>query len=209
MNIRWIFFDIGYTLINEDRVWLKRFEEQAQSAEARRLGLTPERIRQEVEQNTIARKPQFRTLIQKYSFSFEAPYRHELETPYPEAADVLKALSSRYRLGVIANQSAGLEERLKAWELLPFFSAIVSSWERQIMKPDIRLFEAALAESGCNPNEAVMVGDRLDNDILPAKSLGMHTVRILQGFGAFQIPLSEFERPDYEVRALSELPHLF
>lgn len=28
MAIRWLFFDIGYTLINEDQVWKKRFEEQ-------------------------------------------------------------------------------------------------------------------------------------------------------------------------------------
>ncbi|MBP3646235.1 MAG: HAD family hydrolase [Clostridia bacterium] len=209
MDIRWIFFDIGYTLINEDAVWQKRFEEQAKTDEARLLALTPERIRQEIGQNTIERKPQYRSFVQKYGLHSEAPYRHEFEVLYSDTLAVLKALSSHYRLGIIANQSAGLENRLKAWGLLPFFSTVVSSWEWQIMKPDIRLFEAALAESSCNPYEAVMVGDRLDNDILPAKMLGMHTVRILQGFGVLQKPLSELEKPDYVIHTLSELIQLF
>jgi len=209
VSIRWIFFDVGYTLINEDNVWQKRFEEQAQSDEARALGLTPEAIRREVEQSTISRKPQYRSFLQKYGLSFPAPYRHELERPYPETVSVLKFLSSRYRLGVIANQSDGLRERLDAWGLLPYFSTFISSWDWQITKPDIRLFQAALDESGCTAHEAVMVGDRLDNDVLPAKSLGMHTVWIRQGFGRLQTPESEAEAPDHEIDSLSELLNLF
>ena len=54
-----------------------------------------------------------------------------------------------------------------------------------------------------------MVGDRLDNDILPANSLGMRTVRILQGFGSLQHPLTLLETPDHEIRSLSELLTLF
>ena len=209
MSIRWIFFDIGYTLINEDDVWQKRFEEQAAADESQTLGFTPDAIRREVELSTISRKPQYRTFLQKYGLRFSAPYRHELEFPYPEADSVLRILSSRYQLGIIANQTAGLKERLNSWGFLPYFSTIVSSWEWQIMKPDIRLFEAALAESECAATEAVMVGDRLDNDILPAKALGMHTVWIKQGFGKFQHPLSALEKPDYEIHSLSELLHLF
>ena len=77
------------------------------------------------------------------------------------------------------------------------------------MKPDIRLFEAALLKSGCCGSESVMVDDRLDNDILPAKTLGMRTVRIRQGFGAQQKSLSHLEEPDLEITSLSELLSLF
>lgn len=35
----------------------------------------------------------------------------------------------------------------------------------------------------CKPENAVMIGDRIDNDIVPAKQLGMKTIWIKQGFG--------------------------
>ena len=50
-----------------------------------------------------------------------------------------------------------------------------------------------------------MIGDRVDNDIVPAKKLGMKTVWIKQGFGALQEPLSQSEKADYTVNNLSEL----
>ena len=54
-----------------------------------------------------------------------------------------------------------------------------------------------------------MVGDRLDNDIRPAKKLGMKTVWIRQGFAIYQNPQRAEEQPDYIVDNLSELEKLF
>lgn len=209
MDIRWLFFDAGYTLVDETAVWQRRFEEQALTEEAQSLGLTPELIRREVERSTRMRLPQYRTFLQTYGLKNSAPYRHELEVPYPDALPVLQALSRRYRLGVIANQSAGLKERLAQWGLLPFFSLVISSWDHQVMKPDRRLFEIALKEAACEGSEAVMIGDRLDNDILPAKALGMRTVWIRQGFAAVQQPLSCEDTPDWRIDCLRQLLTLF
>ena len=77
------------------------------------------------------------------------------------------------------------------------------------MKPDIRIFEYALGKANCIPQEACMIGDRLDNDILPAKALGMKTVWIKQGFGALQKPLLKSEEPDYTINNLTELLKIF
>ena len=205
----WIFFDVGYTLVDETAVWERRFEEQAQLEETRRLGLTAADVRAAVENASRSRQPQYRSFVQKYALTQSAPYRHELEKPYPDALPVLEKLARTHRLGVIANQTAGLTERLRGWGFLPHLSAVISSWEHQIMKPDIRLFEAALREAGCMPGEAVMVGDRLDNDIQPARALGMRTVWIRQGFGALQTPLSAADTPDFVIDSLSELLPLF
>jgi FMN phosphatase YigB (HAD superfamily) len=41
-----------------------------------------------------------------------------------------------------------------------------------------------------------MVGDRLDNDIRPAKQLGWQTIRALQGFAWVQVPRDADEEPD-------------
>ena len=204
-----LFFDVGYTLVNEDAVWEARCRDQAQTDEAKKLGLSAADIYHEIEIASISRKPQFRTLIDKYGFKEVAPYRTELETLYNEAPAVIKVLSQKYELGIIANQLDGLKERLQAFDLLQYFKYIISSWDIQVMKPDIRIFEYALDKVNCRPQEACMIGDRLDNDILPAKTLGMKTVWIKQGFGALQKPLSKSEEPDHSINNLSELLEIF
>ena len=103
----------------------------------------------------------------------------------------------------------GDRERLGGFGILRYFTYIVSSWDVGAMKPDPRIFETALERAGCPPHEAVMIGDRLDNDVAPAKALGMKTVRVRQGFGSLQSPRSEAETPDFEIGSLSELPALF
>ena len=207
--MRVLFFDVGYTLVNEDAVWEARCRDQAQTDEAKKLGLSAADIYHEIEIASISRKPQFRTLIDKYGFKEVAPYRTELEKLYKDVPAVIKALSQKYELGIIANQLDGLKERLEAFDLLQYFKYIISSWDVKIMKPDIRIFEYALDKANCTPQEACMIGDRLDNDILPAKALGIKTVWIKQGFGALQKPLSKSEEPDYTISSLSELLKIF
>ena len=206
-----LFFDVGYTLVNEDTVWEKRCREQAEMEEAKKLGLTADDIYHEIEIASVSRKPQYRTVVEKYGFKEVAPYRTELEVLYEEAPDVIKALAQKYELGIIANQLDGLKERLEAFGLLQYFKYIVSSWDVQVMKPDVRIFEYALRLSKCDkdPAREWMIGDRLDNDVLPAKKLGMKTVWIKQGFGALQKPESPSEEPDYTICRLSELLKLF
>ena len=204
-----LFFDVGYTLVNEDAVWNDRCRVQAQTDEAKKIGLSAADIYHEIEITSISRKPQFRTLIEKYNFKEVAPYRTEMEKLYEEAPAVIKTLSQKYELGIIANQLDGLADRLDGFGLLQYFNYIISSWDLQVMKPDIRIFEYALSKANCIPQDACMIGDRLDNDILPAKSLGMKTVWIKQGFGALQKPLSKSEEPDYTINNLTELLKIF
>lgn len=208
MKIKYIFFDVGYTLVNEDAVWKQRCIEQSETEEAKRLGLMPETIFAEIENATLRRMPQYRTVVKKYGLSEVAPYRHELESIYDDAVPVLQTLSDNYTLGILANQTDGIRERLEAWGILRYFRLIISSWDYQILKPDRKLFEIALEKAGCVPQEALMVGDRLDNDILPAKALGMRTAWIRNGFCGLQSPASDAEKPDFEIHSLTELTAL-
>ena len=200
-----LFFDVGYTLVNEDAVLEKRCREQAETEEAKKLGLSTDDIYHEIEIATVSRKPQFRTVIDKFGFKEVAPYLTELEIMYEGVPAIIKTLAEKYELGIIANQLDGLKEKLEAFGLLKYFKYIISSWDVQVMKPDVRIFEYALDKANCSAQEACMIGDRIDNDILPAKSLGMKTVWIKQGFGALQKPLSKSEEPDYTINKLSEL----
>ncbi len=209
MAPRYLFFDVGYTLVDEDAVWVARCREQAEMPEARALGLTAGDIYREIEASSRQYLPQYRTVVQKFGFTQAAPFRGELETLYPEAPVILAALSQKYALGVIANQSKGLKERLSEWGILPYFTAVASSWEAGASKPDPAIFRLALSLAGCAPEQAVMIGDRLDNDIFPAKALGMKTVWIRQGFGALQTPKGPEYTPDYIIDSLKELSGIF
>lgn len=133
------------------------------------------------------------------------PFRHEFEKLYEDALRVLKALSEKYALGIIANQLDGLRERLDDFVILQYFTHVVSSWDVQVMKPDIRIFEYVLKMAECPPEKAFIIGDRLDDDIAPAKHIGMKTVWIKQGFGGLQSPQFEDDTPDYSIESLSDL----
>ena len=207
--IKTLFFDVGYTLVNEDAVWVRRCKDQAATEEAKKLGVTAKDIYHEIEKATIEGLPQVRTVIERFNFSQMVPYHHELETMYEDAPQVLNALAQKYELGVIANQADGLKERLESFGILKYFKYVISSWDVKVMKPDIRIFEYALEVANCKPQDAVMIGDRIDNDTAPAQSLGMKGVWIKQGFGKLQTALAAANPPDYEVDNLMELLKIF
>jgi HAD superfamily hydrolase (TIGR01549 family) len=143
------------------------------------------------------------------SVEAEARYPKELEEPYADAEKVLRALSLRCRIGVIANQSAGAEARLTRWGLMPFISICLSSAEVGIEKPDPAIFRLALAQARCEPCHTVMIGDRIDNDIRPARLLGWKTIRVMQGFARFQCPRDGLDEADAAMAKLAELLSLF
>ena len=86
---------------------------------------------------------------------------------------------------------------------------VVASAEAGCEKPDLKIFNIAFEQAKCNPSEAVMIGDRLDNDIIPAKKLGMKTVWVRQGFAKFKSVKNELERPDYIVESIADVVNLF
>ncbi len=132
-----------------------------------------------------------------------------MEKLYPESQEVLQSLHGRYKLGIIANQSEGTEERLVQFGIREYFDVIVSSAEEGVSKPDKRIFELALQRADCTAEEACMVGDRLDNDIVPAAELGMSTVWVRQGwFGMGNADLARF-KPDFTVYRISEVTNIF
>ena len=117
-----------------------------------------------------------------------------------------RRLAGRFGLGVIANQARGARDRLRVRGWAPLFAVCISSGEEGIKKPEPAIFELALQRAGCRPDQAVMVGDRIDNDVAPARAVGMATVRIHQGLSRKQSPRTPAETPDVTIRRLRELP---
>ena len=50
-----------------------------------------------------------------------------------------------------------------------------------------------------------MIGDRLDNDIRPARHLGWKTIRVAQGFARFQSPRDSWDEPDLTANSLADV----
>ena len=75
-----------------------------------------------------------------------------------------------------------------------------------LKKPEPAIFRLALSRAGCRPDQALMVGDRVDNDIRPARQIGMATARVRQGLAAIQEPADESQQPDVTVPATTGLP---
>lgn len=94
--------------------------------------------------------------------------------------ETLAALHGRYRLGLVSvtGVSAGRLMRgiLEKQGVLGYFEALAFSDEVGYVKPDPRIFLAALDELGVEPWKAVHVGDSVKSDVLGAKNAGMKTV---------------------------------
>ena len=213
-DIKWVFIDIGYTLVDEDEAVEDRILQIQGVLEDSGIPMTCEEIRAILREAAAeqARSPISRAFNMltdseelRGRLKAEVTWRKELEKPYPEARHVLSALSERYRLGIIANQPLGTVARLEKWGFSKFVSLCLPSAELGLSKPDLRIFEMAIERSGCEPEHAVMVGDRIDNDITPAKSLGWKTIRIKQGLSQGQVPTNAVQVPDFEVRRLQDV----
>jgi HAD superfamily hydrolase (TIGR01549 family) len=62
--------------------------------------------------------------------------------------------------------------------ILQYIDLVIASAEEGVAKPYRRIFEIALNRANCIPEQSVMIGDRIDNDIIPAKAIGMKTIWI-------------------------------
>ena len=202
-NLKWIFFGLGSTLVDESEC-LK------------------ERCKVIIEQNNLnadefykkvleyAEKDAFAIRWAAQDFGVTLPkWFGELERLYPNVEEILKNLSQKFKLGIIANQVVGTQKRIDSWGIGKYFDVVVASAETGCEKPDLKIFNMALKQAKCSPREAVMIGDRLDNDIIPAKKLGMNTVWVRQGFAKFQSVKNELERPDYIVESIVDIVDLF
>ena len=197
-NIEWLFFDIGSTLINEEKVYQERFETIAKSS-----GYKYEYIYDKIlnyyknnKKGVLEVAKEFCVKLPKWNF--------RLEELYPETKKVLEELSKKYNIGIIANQDFGSSERLEKFGILKYIKLVVASAEEGIAKPDKRIFNIALERSKCKAEKSYMIGDRIDNDIVPAKEIGMKTIWIKQGYGQYW-KMNIEEKPNAIIYNLVEL----
>lgn len=198
-NIEWLFFDVGSTLVDEHMAYEHRLSDIADLA-----NVTYEQIYNDA--ITLYKDNKKGDLELAKQLDIKLPQWYiEDEILYKDSIKCLELLSTKYKIGIIANQSLGTKERLEQHGILQHINLVIASAEEGFSKPDIRIFQIALERSGCEPQKAIMIGDRIDNDIVPAKLLGMHTIWVKQGFGQYWNIRSQEEIADCVVNNIKEI----
>jgi putative hydrolase of the HAD superfamily len=125
----------------------------------------------------------------------------DLFEPREGMASLLERLIGRgLLLGLAANQPLAAIDRLDRAGIGRLFRHREVSATHGFHKPDPRLFLRACEDLGIEPAECIMVGDRIDNDVAPAKLLGMRAILFRTGRHIEQQPRTWLEIPDAEVR---------
>ena len=201
--MKWLFFDLGATLVDESDVYKSRCEYAI-----RQLNIDGEEFMNKVREEAAISPTPIRTAAKAYGVVLPE-WDSSLEKLYDATHRVLSGLYGKYKLGIIANQSLGTQERIDNWGIGHYFDVVMASAEAGCAKPDPKIFTRALQKANCEAGEAVMIGDRLDNDIIPAKKLGMKTVWVRQAYAIYQSIDDESKRPDHIVDRIDELTDLF
>jgi FMN hydrolase / 5-amino-6-(5-phospho-D-ribitylamino)uracil phosphatase len=184
---RWVVLDVGETLIDETRFWAAWADELGIPRLTFMAGLGA----------VIARGDAYRGVFdlfgisdwQELADSVEA--RHGGFTPadlYPDAVPAIDALrGAGYRVAITANQPAVRDPQLRALGIEPDVMAM--SEAMGVSKPDPAFFVRTLELLGDPPPDRVAyVGDRIDNDVLPAIQAGLRAVWLRRGpWGRIQV----------------------
>ena len=120
-------------------------------------------------------------------------------------SDVLPKLSRSYHLGIAGQYGVGLVDLLEENELVEYFKYIATRDDFLLTKPDPRFYEQLLEKAGVEPSESVMIGDRIDKDVIPAKQVGMKTIRIKTGLHRNQVARIPYEIADIEIVTIYEI----
>ncbi len=106
---------------------------------------------------------------------------------YPFAPGLLEALKSRgFRLGVISNWDSSARHILARQGILEFFDTVVISSEVGVAKPERKIFEIALEKASVQAATCLYVGDNYYDDAVGASSVGMG-YKIINRFGTFGV----------------------
>lgn len=99
-----------------------------------------------------------------------------LSRPKPQSLEVARALSGKYFMATINNESRELNQyRIQKFELAEIFDVFVSSCFVGLRKPDERIYRLALDLTQNLPQECIFIDDRQEN-LVGAEKVGIKTV---------------------------------
>ena len=100
---------------------------------------------------------------------------------------------------------SGYNAASRVWYPVNYFAVHLTQDDYAITKPDPRYYEQILTRCQMKAEETVMVGDRIDNDVIPARQVGMKSIRIRLGLHRNQEERYPEEIPDIEISSADQL----
>ena len=173
MPVRAVFFDVGETLVDEQRYW----REMADAA-----GVGPHVVWAALGK-TIERGEEHWELWGH--LGVERPLAWEglvysTDDLYPDARECLERLREA---GMIVGLAGNQNEQLERWARsagLPV-DVVTGAASLGVQKPDPAFFHRLVDLAGTEPGEVAYVGDRADNDARPALAAGLVAVHLRRG----------------------------
>lgn len=213
MALNAVVFDVGETLVDETRAWgswadwlgVPRFTFFAALGGLIERGEEPSRVLRLV-------RPDFDLARERAARAAAGVPEHGLgdligaEDLYPDAVPCLHALHAEgYLIGISGNQPAGTEQALARLGVPADVVASSAIW--RVRKPSPEFFARVIEAAGLPPEQIAYVGDRLDNDVLPAADAGMTAVFLRRGpWGYLHASRPELAHARLRLDSLAELP---
>ena len=186
-----VVFDVGETLVDETAMW-ERAADAAGVPRFTLMGIL----------GGLAARGEHHTRVWEL-LGVEPPQGAPFErrSLYPDAEPCLRELRRRgYRLGLAGNASRDAFARIGL-----DVDFVADSTEWGVEKPDPAFFDRVAEACGCERAAIAYVGDRVDNDVVPARAAGMVAIHVRRGpWGHMHVP------PDGtpSIRSLVELPEV-
>ena len=218
MTIEWVFLDVGGILFSDASYFTSLYDAIA--------AVAPSTTRAEYdarfdELRAAQNEPFTEALVRAFvadgatharvRADADARWERHGYTPhemYPEVPTVVAALAERYGIACITNHFSWVRDRAAAAGFADHVKVWTISAELGVSKPDPAIFEAALRSTGADASRVVMVGDRLDRDIAPAKALGMRTIWVLRNEAPDDPTPEQRAVPNAVVASLEEVPSI-
>jgi HAD superfamily hydrolase (TIGR01549 family) len=207
-SVKAIFFDVGETLVAETRMW---------QGAAASLGVSNLEFFAALGA-LIERREDHRKIFEWFgrpgtdiiSVGRERVAAGEAsdfleQDLYADAVPALSALrEAGFYVGIAANQPSERETTLNGWKLPVDVVGTSQSWG--VAKPSPQFFQRMAEVAGVEPHEVMYVGDRVDNDVIPAVEAGMTAVLLRRGpWGVIQCRWLDAERAHLAIDSLEEL----
>lgn len=119
-------------------------------------------------------------------------------------------LEQDFRLGLISNASDvdDVFTLLVKFDLTDYFEHIIISADFGFRKPHPKIFLEGLRLFQVKPQDCIMIGDRLDMDVLGANQVNMSSIWVTKR-SIYKGTEYRFDvKPDYEIYALSEIKEI-
>jgi putative hydrolase of the HAD superfamily len=124
-------------------------------------------------ENGITDHPELAEMMAQFYLSV-CPTKPHL---FDGSIEILDHLVSKYPLYLISNGFAETTDmKVQASEITKYFKTVITPTHSGFKKPEKEMFLFALSKANCKPEQAIMIGDDLQADILGAQNAGIDQV---------------------------------